>query len=42
VETIPGATGQFDVFSEGDLVFSKRDAGRFPEENELLPLLNAP
>jgi selT/selW/selH-like putative selenoprotein len=32
-------TGQFDVFADGELIFSKRDAGRFPEENEVLGLL---
>jgi selT/selW/selH-like putative selenoprotein len=39
VEAVPGATGQFDVFSDGDLVFSKRETGRFPEEREVLGLL---
>ena len=42
VETEPGATGQFDVFAEGDLVFSKKETGRFPEEDELLRLVSAP
>jgi selT/selW/selH-like putative selenoprotein len=40
VEATPGATGQFDVFSNGDLVFSKTETGRFPGEAELLPLLS--
>jgi len=35
VEATPGATGQFDVFADGDLVFSKKEQGRFPEEDEL-------
>jgi len=39
VETVPGATGQFDVISDGNLVFSKKDAGRFPEARELLSVL---
>jgi selT/selW/selH-like putative selenoprotein len=42
VETVPGAKGQFDVFSNGDLIFSKRETGRFPEETELLRLVSAP
>jgi selT/selW/selH-like putative selenoprotein len=36
---MPGATGQFDVLAEGELVFSKAAAGRFPEEDEVLRLL---
>jgi selT/selW/selH-like putative selenoprotein len=39
VETDPGATGQFDVFADGELIFSKREAGRFPEEREVIALL---
>jgi selT/selW/selH-like putative selenoprotein len=41
VDTVPGATGQFDVFSDSELVFSKKETGRFPEERELLGLLPA-
>jgi hypothetical protein len=36
---VPGGTGQFDVLADGDLVFSKAVAGRFPEEDEVLRLL---
>jgi len=32
---IPGKSGTFDVFIEGKLVFSKFDAGRFPEPGEI-------
>lgn len=42
VEATPGATGQFDVFADGDLVFSKKEQGRFPEEDELMRLVSAP
>jgi selT/selW/selH-like putative selenoprotein len=38
-ETVPGRTGQFDVLADGDLIFSKADTGRFPEEDEVLRLL---
>ena len=36
---IPGGTGQFDVLADGDLVFSKHEAGRFPEEHEIVRAL---
>jgi selT/selW/selH-like putative selenoprotein len=35
----PGQTGQFDVLSDGRLVFSKHREGRFPEEDEVVALL---
>ena len=35
----PGAKGQFDVFADGKLVFSKQDAGRFPQLEEIETLL---
>jgi predicted Rdx family selenoprotein len=31
-----GANSQFDVLSDGALVFSKQREGRFPEEDEIL------
>jgi predicted Rdx family selenoprotein len=31
----PGGKGQFDVVSNGELVFSKHDVGRFPGEGEI-------
>jgi predicted Rdx family selenoprotein len=31
----PGGKGQFDVVSDGKLVFSKHDVGRFPGEGEI-------
>lgn len=34
-----GAKSQFDVLSDGKLVFSKEREGRFPEEDEILGLL---
>jgi selT/selW/selH-like putative selenoprotein len=35
----PGRSGQFDVLRDGELVFSKHDAHRFPEPGEVLALL---
>ena len=35
----PGGTGQFDVFVDDALVFSKEDVGRFPESDEILSRL---
>jgi predicted Rdx family selenoprotein len=36
----PGGKGQFDVVRDGDLLFSKRQEGRFPGEGEVQRLLN--
>ena len=36
----PGARSQFDVLLDGDLLFSKQAAGRFPEDGEILRLLD--
>ena len=38
---IPGGKGQFDVLRDGELVFSKHDAGRFPEHAEIISALRA-
>ena len=37
----PGGKGQFDVVRDGQLVFSKRAAGRFPGEGEVERLIGA-
>jgi predicted Rdx family selenoprotein len=34
-----GAKGQFDVFAEGNLIFSKQTEGRFPDGVEIRSLL---
>jgi predicted Rdx family selenoprotein len=34
-----GGNRQFDVLADGELVFSKRQAGRFPEHAEVRSLL---
>ena len=36
---VEGAKSQFDVLSDGELVFSKQRVGRFPEEDEILTAL---
>ena len=35
----PGGKGQFDVFVDDQLVFSKHAEGRFPEHDEILSTL---
>jgi len=37
---IPGGKGQFDVLRDGAIVFSKQDAGRFPDDGEVLAALS--
>jgi selT/selW/selH-like putative selenoprotein len=34
-----GAKGQYDVFADGQLVFSKQEQERFPEHSEIRTLL---
>ena len=34
-----GQKSQFDVLADGELVFSKQQQGRFPEEDEILALV---
>jgi selT/selW/selH-like putative selenoprotein len=36
---VEGAKSQFDVLADGELVFSKQEQGRFPEEDEILQLV---
>jgi len=38
---IPGGKGQFDVLRDGELVYSKHDTGRFPDEAEIASLVGA-
>jgi len=38
---LEGAKSQYDVVVDGALVFSKQREGRFPEEDEVLELLQA-
>ena len=36
-----GAKSQFDVFGDGELVYSKQAEGRWPEEGEVQRLLSS-
>jgi len=36
-----GRKSQYDVFADGELVFSKQDEGRWPEDGEVLGLLTS-
>jgi selT/selW/selH-like putative selenoprotein len=38
-ELIRGGGGVFDVVADGDLIFSKYEVGRFPENEEVLSKL---
>jgi selT/selW/selH-like putative selenoprotein len=40
-EDIAGSKGQFDVLRDGELVFSKQQAGRFPEHDEIFAALQS-
>jgi selenoprotein W-related protein len=35
LEIIPSTGGVFEVFKDGELVFSKKESGRFPEWDEI-------
>jgi selT/selW/selH-like putative selenoprotein len=36
---VKGDDGIFDVEVDGDLVYSKHETGRFPEESEIVEIL---
>ncbi len=35
VKLVPGRNGIFDVMVDGEMVFSKHEAGRFPNHGEV-------
>lgn len=37
----PGERSQFDVLVDGELIFSKQQLQRFPEDGEIVALLSA-
>jgi selenoprotein W-related protein len=39
IELLPGSGGVFRVCADGKQVFSKKEAGRFPEPGEVVSLL---
>jgi hypothetical protein len=40
-EVEEGQKAQYDVFADGELIFSKQQEGRFPEQAEIRELLSA-
>ncbi len=41
LELVPGKSGIFDVHLDGELLFTKKMLGRYPEPDDVLPLLRA-
>ena len=39
LEVVPGANGIFDVHVDGELVFEKAMLGRYPQPDDVVPLL---
>jgi selenoprotein W-related protein len=39
LEIVPGTGGIFDVHVDGELVFTKAMLGRYPDPDEVIPLL---
>lgn len=39
LEVVPGSGGIFDVHVDGELVFEKKMLGRYPEPDDVVPLL---
>jgi selenoprotein W-related protein len=39
LEVVPGDGGIFDVHVDGDLVFTKSMLGRYPDPDDVVPLL---
>ena len=40
IEFIKGSGGVFEVVKDGDLIFSKRSEGRFPDPGEIITSLS--
>jgi len=41
IDVVPGKGGIFDVHLDGELVFTKKMIGRYPEPDDVLPLIAA-
>ena len=39
LEVVPGANGIFDVHVDGELLFTKSMLGRYPQPDDVVPLL---
>lgn len=42
VELVPGVGGVFDITVDGKLMFSKKQTGRFPTDEEVIAVGNTP
>lgn len=40
LKLIPSSGGVFEIYYDKNLIFSKKDEGRFPEESEVLNTLD--
>ena len=40
IEVVPGWGGIFDVHVDGELVFTKKMLGRYPDPDDVIPLLH--
>ena len=40
LKLIPSSGGVFEIYNDKNLIFSKKDEGRFPEESEVLKKLD--
>ena len=40
LEVVPGKGGIFDVHVDGELVFTKSMLGRYPQPDDVMPLLD--
>ncbi len=38
---VEGGNGIFDVVADGRMIFSKKETGRFPEDDEIIAALGA-
>ncbi len=41
LEVVPGDGGIFDVHVDGELVFTKKMLGRYPDPDDVVPLIRA-
>ena len=41
IKFIEGSGGAFEVTKDGQLIFSKREKGRFPESDEIISLIKS-
>lgn len=41
IEVVPGTGGIFDVHVDGELVFTKSMLGRYPDPDDVAPLVSA-